>query len=45
MEDRLPYPRLYEQPVEDGQAHFYIEFHTDPKKETTVVRFYLWRFD
>lgn len=39
------YPRLFEQPVEDERARFYIEVHTDPKKEMTAVRFYLWRYD
>jgi hypothetical protein len=39
------YPRGYEQHVEKDDVWFYIKVHTDPKKETTFIRFHLWRWD
>ena len=40
-----PFPRLFEQPVEEGVAHFYIDVQTDAAKEETVFHFYLERLD
>lgn len=39
-----PFPRLYEQAVEDDQAHFYIEIRTRPGGDTRIT-FLLVRMD
>ena len=39
-----PFPRLYEQPVEDDQARFYIEIRTSPGGKTRIT-FLLERID